>query len=166
MELNRGEEKRAEREEGECWRESGGFPDMVNALWSPLTEQSGKHGSALQREYAWCGVHGSGNNKVVKSLSPQAPCMAYLDPVAGVLSLLLYLQCFLTQPRTPPSFSSPQQSITLLLLFVTFSIHFSSALYIFLTFCPPLSFSLSQGFYFLSILQLPVLFLYRFLDFY
>lgn len=68
-----------------------------NALWSPLSKKSGKQGSALQREYAWHGEHCSGNNKVVKSLSPQASCMAHLDLMAGVLSLLLYLQYFLSE---------------------------------------------------------------------
>ncbi len=56
----------------------------------PLTEKYGKQGSPLQREYAWRGEHCSGNNKVVKSLSLQAPRMAHLDLMAGVLSLLLY----------------------------------------------------------------------------
>lgn len=70
---------------------------------SPLTNKSGKQGYALQREYAWHGEHCSGNNKVVKSLSPQAPCMAHLDLMAGVLSLLLYLQYFLSE-WTPPIF--------------------------------------------------------------
>lgn len=96
-ELSRGEEKRAERKEGESWRKRGKFPDTVNALRSPLTKKSGEQGSVLQRDYAWCGEHCSGNNKVVKSLSPQAPCMAHLDLMAGVLSLLLYLQYFLSE---------------------------------------------------------------------
>lgn len=48
-------------------------------------------GSALQREYAWRAERGSGNNKVVKSLSPQAPCTAHLDLMAGVLSLSLWM---------------------------------------------------------------------------
>lgn len=60
----------------------------------PLTKKYGKQGSALQREYAWRGEHCSGNNKVVKSLSLQAPCTAHLDLMAGVLSLLLYYSTF------------------------------------------------------------------------
>lgn len=60
----------------------------------PLTKKYGKQGSALQREYAWHGEHCTGNNKVVKSLSLQAPCMAHLDLMAGVLSLLLYYSTF------------------------------------------------------------------------
>lgn len=69
----------------------------LNALWSPLTKKSENQGSVLQREYEWRGEHCSGNNKVVKSLSPQAPYMAHLDLMAGVLSLLLYLQYFLSE---------------------------------------------------------------------
>lgn len=61
---------------------------------APLTKKYGKQGSALQREYAWRGEHCSGNNKVVKSLSLQAPCTAHLDLMAGVLSLLLYYSAF------------------------------------------------------------------------
>lgn len=48
--------------------------------------ESGKWGLALQKEYAWQGECCSENNKVVKSLSPQAPCMAHLDLLAGVLA--------------------------------------------------------------------------------
>lgn len=67
----------------------------------PLTKKSGKQGSVLQREYELHCEHCSGNNSVVKSLSPQAPCMAHLDLMVGVLSLLLYLQYFLSE-WTPP----------------------------------------------------------------
>lgn len=65
-----------------------------------LTKLSGKQGSVLQREYACQGEQCSGNNKVVKSLSPQAPCMAHLDLMAGVLSLFwffFYLQYILSE---------------------------------------------------------------------
>ncbi len=86
--------------EREFLRERGKFPDTECTV---EPSQSGKQGSALQREYAWRGEHSSGNNKVVKSSSPQAPCMVHLDLMAGVLSLLLYLQYFVSE-RTPPIF--------------------------------------------------------------
>lgn len=48
--------------------------------------EGGKWGLALQKEYAWQGECCSEKNKVVKSLSPQAPCMAHLDLLAGILA--------------------------------------------------------------------------------
>lgn len=93
-EHSRREENRAKKNGGESFREKEVRFLTLNALWSPLAKKSGKQGSALQREYAWRDERCSGNNKVVKSLSPQAPCMAHLDLMAGVLSLLLYLQYF------------------------------------------------------------------------
>lgn len=48
--------------------------------------QSGQWGLAFQKEYAWQGERCSENNKLVKSLSPQAPCMAHLDLLAAVLA--------------------------------------------------------------------------------
>lgn len=79
----------------EFWREASFL--TTNAPRSPLSKNSARREAALQREYAWRGERCSGNNKLVKSLSPQAPCMAHLDLMAGVLSLLLYLQYFLSE---------------------------------------------------------------------
>lgn len=103
-EHSRGEENRAKLNGGESFREKEVSFLTLNALWSPLTKKTEKQGSAIQREYAWHGEHCSGNNKMVESLSPQAPCMAHLDLMAGVLSLLLFLQYFLSE-WTPPNLS-------------------------------------------------------------
>lgn len=131
---------------------------------APLPKKSEKQGSTLQREYAWRGERCSGNNKAVKSLSPQAPCMAHLDLMAGALSLLLYLQYFLSEWASPlhllssPAIYNPALAICYFPLPLLPLCSFSPSLtfYLFLS-------SLSEGFY--CLLLLPILFLYRFLDF-
>lgn len=121
---------------------------------------SEKRGSALQREYAWRGEHCFGNNRLVKSLSPQAPCLSHLDLMAGVLSLLFYLQYLNPHPiiLCSPTIYKPTLSICYFplplppprrYLTLTFSLLFLSIL--------------SEDFY--CLLQLPILFPYRFQDF-
>lgn len=65
--------------------------NRYSVLWSRLAKKRAEHEPVLQREYAWCGEYCSGNNTIVKSLSPQASCMTHLDLMGGVLCLLLYL---------------------------------------------------------------------------
>lgn len=102
MEENIAEGRRTEQRGMESfWEKKVSFLTL-NALWSPLTKKSGKQGPVLQTEYEWCGEHCSGNNKVAKSLSPQAPHMAHLDLMAGVLSALV--PTVLSLSEHPPIF--------------------------------------------------------------
>lgn len=94
-EHSRGQENRAQKERVEQRR--GKFPDTVSAPWSIPTKSGGKQRSTLQTEYAWRGERCSGNNKTVKSLSPQARCLAHLD----LMSLLLFLHYFLSEWTLP-----------------------------------------------------------------
>lgn len=80
----KGGEESEEEGRREFCREGEKFPDT-----ECTAEPSSQEGAALQREYAWRGEHCSGNNKVVKSLSPQAARMAHLGLMAGVLFLSL-----------------------------------------------------------------------------